>query len=72
MKSDAMGKQTTGILKRKAERLYSMYPADFSDDFKKNKGVLNSTGLFSYSKRDRNIVAGYISSLASNEKKKED
>lgn len=67
-----MGKQTTGILKRKAEKLYSMYPADFDPDFEKNKKVLDSTGLFEYSKRDRNIVAGFIATLASKEKKKED
>lgn len=67
-----MGKQTTGILKKKAEKLYSMYPADFSEDFEKNKEALNSTGLFNYSKKDRNLVAGYISSMVLIEKKKED
>lgn len=67
-----MGKQTTRILKRKAEKLYLMYPTEFTDDFDKNKEVLGSTGLFDYSKSDRNIVAGYISRLASAEKKKED
>ena len=67
-----MGKQTTGILKRKAEKLYSMYPGEFSNDFEKNKLVLSSTGLFDYSKSDRNIVAGYISRIATGEITKED
>ena len=67
-----MGKQTTGILKKKAEKLYSMYPQEFSNDFEKNKEILNSTGLFNYSKSDRNIVAGYISRLVIGEKIKEE
>ncbi|MCK4327200.1 MAG: 30S ribosomal protein S17e [Candidatus Diapherotrites archaeon] len=67
-----MGKQTTGILKKKAEKLYSMYPIEFGNDFEKNKEILNSTGLFDYSKSDRNIVAGYISRLATEQIKKED
>jgi small subunit ribosomal protein S17e len=67
-----MGKQTTGILKNKAEKLYSMYPDNFTDDFEKNKEVLDSTGLFEYSKSDRNVVAGYIARLIQKEKKKEE
>lgn len=67
-----MGKQTTGILKTKAEKLYSMYPKDFTEDFDKNKEVLNSTGLFEYSKSDRNIVAGYVTRMVTQQKKKED
>ncbi len=66
-----MGKQTTGILKTKAEKLYNMYPTEFSEDFEKNKEVLNGTGLFEYSKSDRNIVAGYLSRLIQ-QKNKED
>jgi len=67
-----MGKQTTGILKTKAEKLYNMYPTEFTEDFDKNKGVLNSTGLFEYSKSDRNIVAGFITRFVQQQKKKED
>ena len=67
-----MGKQTTGILKRKAQKLFSMYPKEFDDDFESNKKALDSTGLFEYSKRDRNIVAGYIARMAGKLKKQED
>ena len=67
-----MGKQTTSILKKKAKKLYFMYPTDFSEDFEKNKGVLNQTGLFNYSKKDRNLVAGFISAFVVAENKKED
>ena len=67
-----MGKQTTRILKGKAEKLYAMYPTEFTEDFEKNKLALNATGLFDYSKTDRNVVAGYISRLVLKEKRKED
>jgi len=67
-----MGKQTTGILKKKAKKLYSMYPTEFSEDFEKNKLALNRTGLFNYSKKDRNLVAGFVSAFVTAEKKKED
>lgn len=67
-----MGKQTMGILKSKATKLYAMYPSDFGEDFERNKKTLDSTGLFGYSKTDRNIVAGYISRLVKAEKKEED
>lgn len=67
-----MGKQTTRILKGKAEKLYAMYPTDFTEDFEKNKLALNSTGLFEYSKTDRNVVAGYLARLVKKENQKEE
>ena len=67
-----MGKQTTNILKSKAEKLYTMHTDKFSEDFENNKKVLSTTGVFDYSKTDRNIVAGYISRLVIKEKKKDD
>lgn len=67
-----MGKQTTGILKTKAEKLYNMYPKEFTEDFDRNKEMVNSTGLFEYSKSDRNIVAGFITRFVRQQNKKED
>ena len=67
-----MGKQMTRILKGKAEKLYAMYPVEFTEDFEKNKAALNRTGLFDYSKTDRNVVAGYLTRLVLRENKKED
>ena len=55
-----MGKQTTRILKNKAEKLIEFYPDKLSTDFEKNKEFLNTLGLFKYSKQDRNLIAGYI------------
>ncbi len=55
-----MGKQRTKPLKRKAEKLLQLFSERFTTDFEKNKKVLDELGFFSYSKRDRNIVAGII------------
>jgi ribosomal protein S17E len=62
-----MGKQLTNILKSKAEELYAHYPDKFTEDYKENKEVIKKTGLFDYSKRDRNLVAGYITRLKQKE-----
>ena len=67
-----MGKQMTGILKTKAEKIYSMFPGNFTEDFSKNKEELNKTGLFEYSKSDRNAVAGFITRFIQRQKKKEE
>ena len=58
-----MGKQLTSILKRKAEALYKQNPEAFTEDYEKNKEIVKKTGLFEYSKIDRNLVAGYITRL---------
>ncbi len=55
-----MGKQSTKVLKRKARELIELLPDKFNDEFEHNKQVLKELGIFDYSKKDRNIVAGLI------------
>jgi ribosomal protein S17E len=55
-----LGKQKTSILKRKAAKLYELYPEIFSDDFNKNKEALKKLNIFKHSKGDRNMVAGFL------------
>ncbi|MCD4740691.1 30S ribosomal protein S17e [archaeon] len=64
-----MGKQMTSILKNKAQELYNRYPEKFTDKYEENKVKVRETGLFDYSKTDRNIVAGYITRLKTEEEK---
>lgn len=64
-----MGKQMTNILKKKAQELYGRYPDKFTDKYEENKKQVKETGLFEYSKTDRNIVAGYITRLKTDEEK---
>lgn len=64
-----MGKQTTRILKNKAEKLIEIYPGKFGTEFEKNKEFLNTLGLFKYSKHDRNLIAGYIARAAKKSEK---
>jgi len=66
-----MGKQMTSILKNKAEELYRRDPAKFTGDYTENKRLVKETGLFEYSKIDRNLIAGYVTRLKGKEKKKE-
>ncbi|MCD6523014.1 MAG: 30S ribosomal protein S17e [Candidatus Diapherotrites archaeon] len=58
-----MGKQMSKVLKAKAIKLFSMFPDKFTTDFEKNKQILDEYKIFSYSKVDRNIVAGYITRI---------
>ncbi len=60
-----MGKQRTKPLKRKAEQLLAIFPSRFSADFEKNKKILGSMKIFTYSKKDKNIVAGIITRMLS-------
>ncbi len=61
-----MGKQSTRVLKRKAQQLIELLPDKFNEDFEHNKQVLKELHIFDYSKTDRNIVAGMISRLVQN------
>ncbi len=58
-----MGKQSTRVLKRKAQQLLELLPDKFTDDFEHNKQVLKELHIFDYSKTDRNIVAGMIARM---------
>ncbi len=55
-----MGKQSTKVLRRKVLKLIERLPDRFSNKFDENKKVLKELGLFDYSKKERNIIAGMI------------
>ena len=61
-----MGKIKTKLIKRSAEELMKK-DIEFSENFEKNKEILGDTMP---SKKIRNQVAGYLSRLKKNEKKK--
>ncbi len=66
-----MGKLMTRILKGKAKKLKDMYPNDFDENFEHNKETLTKLGFFDYSKTDRNLVAGQIARIKTEEAKEE-
>lgn len=61
-----MGRIKTTLLKRKTIDLYKRHGEKFSSDFSSNKAATGQYVLFS-SKKQRNIIAGYMTRL----KKKE-
>ncbi len=63
-----MGRIKTKEIKRLARQLVEKFPGKFTDDFEKNKVVLNEIGSFN-SKKMRNKVAGYIVRLMKQAKK---
>jgi small subunit ribosomal protein S17e len=56
-----MGRIRTTNIKRTAFELLQKYPEKFSGDFEQNKRVVKE--LLQVSKRERNQIAGYITSL---------
>jgi small subunit ribosomal protein S17e len=56
-----MGRIRTTSIKRAAIELLQKYPEKFSGDFEQNKKVVGQ--LLQISKRERNRIAGYITSL---------
>jgi small subunit ribosomal protein S17e len=57
-----MGKVRTTLVKRTARELLAKYPNLFTESFENNKKVVSQLTYWS-SKRLRNQVAGYITSL---------
>ena len=57
-----MGRVKTTVIKRVATRIYEGNRDRFTEDFEKNKGVVNLL-LKAQSKRLRNIIVGYITTL---------
>ncbi len=58
-----LGKQRTSVLSRKAELLYNSNPDMFSIEINKNKEALAELGIYSDSKTNRNIMAGFITRI---------
>ena len=62
-----MGKQTSKILKTKAEQIYDTLKDKFTTDFENNKKIVIATHLFDYSVLERNIVAGHVTKIVKRE-----
>ncbi|MBN3037633.1 MAG: 30S ribosomal protein S17e [Candidatus Diapherotrites archaeon] len=65
-----MGKQTIALLKTKAEKIMKLYANQVTNNFEENKKFLDSLGVFDYSKKDRNMVAGFITRVKAAEAKR--
>jgi small subunit ribosomal protein S17e len=61
-----LGRVKTSVIKNIASRIYEENKDKFTDDFNKNKEIVN-TLLKIHSKRLRNILVGYITSLKKRE-----
>ncbi len=57
-----MGRIKTTMIKRTANLLIKNYPEKFTEDFGKNKQLVDEVSEI-YSKKLRNIIAGYITRL---------
>jgi small subunit ribosomal protein S17e len=57
-----MGRIKTSFVKNIGQDMFEKYSTKFSTDFEKNKKVVNSIAEVK-SKKMRNIIAGYITSL---------
>ncbi len=60
-----MGKIKHTFVKRSARKVYELNPDEFSDDFSKNKKVLDEKGV-AESKSIRNKMAGYMVRIVNN------
>ncbi|MGC9209761.1 MAG: 30S ribosomal protein S17e [Acidilobus sp.] len=65
-----MGKVRTTLVKRTARELLSKYPGLFNESFEHNKEVVSKLTIWS-SKKLRNQVAGYITSLVKLQKERQ-
>jgi len=63
-----MGRVTTTMIKNMGEKLYREHKDEFTTDFQKNKEIVKKY-VDIPSKKLRNIVAGYITSLKKRESK---
>ena len=62
-----MGRIKTKLVKRVTEELYSEHAGDFGRDFTSNKAVVDRFLIFK-SRKIRNVVAGYVTRLASSQR----
>ncbi|MAG78124.1 30S ribosomal protein S17e [archaeon] len=61
-----MGRIKTTLIKRMGNKLYFLHKEKFSKDFDSNKKVIPDVAEV-YSKKLRNILAGYITRLVTKE-----
>lgn len=62
-----MGRVKSLAIKRTTRKLLEKYPDLFTDDFEKNKKILDK--ILETNKRNRNSIAGYITRLVKKEKR---
>ena len=62
-----MGRIKTKLIKRTTNELMELYGNKFTNDFQKNKEILE-TLISTPSKKLRNIIAGYITRLVKKDK----
>jgi small subunit ribosomal protein S17e len=62
-----VGKVKTSFIKNVSKELFEKYKEKFTTDFKKNKEIIKEVCKIK-SKKLRNMIAGYITSLKSREK----
>ena len=65
-----MGKIRSERIKRIANELFEKYSDEFSSDFNENKNIISSFLLIN-SKKMRNKITGYITSLVKSEETEE-
>lgn len=61
-----MGRIKTTLIKRVGKKIYAVHKERFSKDFETNKKALPEVAEI-YSKKLRNVIAGYITRLAKKE-----
>lgn len=66
-----MGRIKTTQIKRVAHKLIELHGKEFTDNFEENK-IIVSKFVNVYSKKLRNIVAGYITRLVKKQKEKKE
>jgi len=64
-----MGRIRTTLIKRTGERLLKTHPEAFNTDFDYNKKEVEKFAEI-YSKKLRNVIAGYITKLVKNNSKR--
>ncbi len=70
MKGDSLGNVKPAFVKKIALELIQKFPEEFTDDFEKNKRLIEKLTTIS-TKNVRNRVAGYIARLMEDRKKTE-
>ncbi|MCD6323543.1 MAG: 30S ribosomal protein S17e [Desulfurococcales archaeon] len=66
-----MGKVRPSLVKRTARTLLELYPSEASDDFERNKELVNQY-VHLKSKKLRNQIAGYLTHLVKLQRREEE
>ena len=66
-----MGRIKTKFIKRVTHKLIDLHGDEFTDNFKKNKEIVNNL-ISTPSKRLRNIITGYVTKLVKKQQRTEE